>query len=268
MHFTVLVVGDNLEEQLAPFQENNMGDCPAEHMEFEPIDLVGEGYKTVAEAVADNYEEHEGKAGFWTNPNSFWDWYVLGGRWQGMIRLKGGAAGEKGRPGTMGAPDTDPLNADSALVKDIDFEGMYNEAMGKAGTRYDLAMGIFGELPVNKTFEEVFNETKESHPEGTPHSELRNIASDLYQKQPRIVALATAREVDPHLGISADDFVISKEDYVANAAQNRFITNGILHNGEHSSADHMEKDEFRKLFKETLEGLTPDTRLSIVDCHV
>ena len=33
-HFTVLVIGDNPEEQLAPFQENNMGDCPEEYLEF------------------------------------------------------------------------------------------------------------------------------------------------------------------------------------------------------------------------------------------
>ena len=33
-HFTVLVIGENVEEQLAPFQENNMGDCPQEYMKF------------------------------------------------------------------------------------------------------------------------------------------------------------------------------------------------------------------------------------------
>ena len=33
-HFTVLVIGDAPEAQLAPFQENNMGDCPREYMEF------------------------------------------------------------------------------------------------------------------------------------------------------------------------------------------------------------------------------------------
>lgn len=32
-HFLVLVVGD-VEEQLAPFQENNMGNCPIEYMKF------------------------------------------------------------------------------------------------------------------------------------------------------------------------------------------------------------------------------------------
>ncbi len=34
-HFTVLVIGtDDVDEALAPFQENNMGDCPREYLEF------------------------------------------------------------------------------------------------------------------------------------------------------------------------------------------------------------------------------------------
>jgi len=38
-HFTVLVIGDNPEEQLAPFQENNMDDCPKEYLEFYETEL-------------------------------------------------------------------------------------------------------------------------------------------------------------------------------------------------------------------------------------
>lgn len=33
-HASVLVIGPNPEKQMAPFQENNMGDCPKEFMEF------------------------------------------------------------------------------------------------------------------------------------------------------------------------------------------------------------------------------------------
>jgi hypothetical protein len=33
-HFLVLVVGDDVEGQLAPFQENNNGDCPQEYLAF------------------------------------------------------------------------------------------------------------------------------------------------------------------------------------------------------------------------------------------
>lgn len=37
-HFTVLVIGDNPEKQLAPYQENNMGDCPREYIEFNNVE--------------------------------------------------------------------------------------------------------------------------------------------------------------------------------------------------------------------------------------
>ncbi|TSP14022.1 hypothetical protein [Cupriavidus campinensis] len=37
-HFTVLVIGNDIEKQLAPFQENNMGDCPKEYMAFNNVE--------------------------------------------------------------------------------------------------------------------------------------------------------------------------------------------------------------------------------------
>lgn len=37
-HFTVLVVGENPEQQLAPFQENNMGDCPKPFLKFHDVE--------------------------------------------------------------------------------------------------------------------------------------------------------------------------------------------------------------------------------------
>lgn len=37
-HFSVLVIGPNIEEQLAPYQENNMGDCPEEYLKFEDVE--------------------------------------------------------------------------------------------------------------------------------------------------------------------------------------------------------------------------------------
>ncbi len=46
-HFTVLVIGDSPEDQLAPFQENNMGDCPAEYMQFDDREAdLREEYET------------------------------------------------------------------------------------------------------------------------------------------------------------------------------------------------------------------------------
>ncbi len=37
-HFTVWVIGDDHKKELAPFQENNMGDCPKEYLEFRNVE--------------------------------------------------------------------------------------------------------------------------------------------------------------------------------------------------------------------------------------
>lgn len=37
-HFSVLVIGNDVEAALAPFQENNMGDCPKEYLEFHEVE--------------------------------------------------------------------------------------------------------------------------------------------------------------------------------------------------------------------------------------
>ena len=37
-HFTVLVIGNDVEAALAPFQENNMGSCPQEYLEFNEVE--------------------------------------------------------------------------------------------------------------------------------------------------------------------------------------------------------------------------------------
>ena len=33
-HFLALVIGQDWEKQLAPYQENTMGDCPKEYLQF------------------------------------------------------------------------------------------------------------------------------------------------------------------------------------------------------------------------------------------
>ena len=182
-HFTVLVIGDDVEKQLAPYQENNMGDCPEEFLEFRDVEeecrkdyeedttqdwypdhyldltedqeqkLVsgdqvlisasdpildsksGKKYKSrkaqiyfeslgpetkalvkkgevafLAKKIeppkefpvkekysfTEYVEEYCGykkdpktrRYGYWENPNRKWDWYQIGGRWNGFFKLK------------------------------------------------------------------------------------------------------------------------------------------------------------------------------------
>jgi hypothetical protein len=74
-------------------------------------------------------EDNHEKQGYYTNPKAKWDWYSLGGRWSGLIKLKEGAKGVTGKAGTFNnevgidqAKKTDIINFDElitfALLKD------------------------------------------------------------------------------------------------------------------------------------------------------
>ena len=105
-HFSVAVItttglDEDVDKLLAPFQENNMGDCPKQYLEFNE----DQDYEI---------DEETGKRGYWENPNAKWDWYTVGGRCPGMLKLKTGG------------------NANVAKIKDIDLSidnEAYNEAI-------------------------------------------------------------------------------------------------------------------------------------------
>lgn len=156
MHFLVIVVGDDVEEQLEPFQENNFDTCPGEYLEFydEEDDyrehhltgvfdcpwakaryqkqrgkLVREVFPTFDDYMGELYgprDERTGRYGIWLNPNSQYDWYQRGGRYSAHLVLKPGREGPAEAPGDDDglAP---PGRADEAVKGDIDFEAMSRE---------------------------------------------------------------------------------------------------------------------------------------------
>lgn len=114
-HFTVGVFTEinnfeEVERLLAPYQENNMGDCPREYLVFTRDE----------EADLDN---ETGLHGYWENPNAKWDWYQIGGRWNGML-VTNGASGKRGNPSLLCGRKYKPDEFDSALVSEIDFDAM------------------------------------------------------------------------------------------------------------------------------------------------
>lgn len=143
MHFTVLVEmegtldeAENLvEELMAPYQENNMGDCPEKYLEFEESEDFESEYKDRDDkklskkeyAEQQGYEIQDGKYGYLSNPGSTWDWYKIGGRWNGNIILKKGKKGIKGNAGTMGSVDNRMNRVDIAYGKDIDIDNKLKE---------------------------------------------------------------------------------------------------------------------------------------------
>lgn len=174
-HFTVLVIGDNPEEQLTPFSEEisvpkySVGkvseqdrdtfikcyyqksdlcsgepdeDIPLNWEVFEKL-YVDEGYGK----GWNNNSYEKSKKGNWKeystyNPKSKWDWYVLGGRWSGMIKLKEGAEGVKGEAGVH----DNEIGIDQACKRDIiNLDEISTFAVLKDGEWYESGkMGWFG----------------------------------------------------------------------------------------------------------------------------
>lgn len=82
----------------------------------------------------DGYDDKiMGKKGFWHNPNAKWDWYQIGGRWSGFLKLKENKYGELGqRSWTNEDVEIGNDRADQALVNDCDFsenKDEYNHAI-------------------------------------------------------------------------------------------------------------------------------------------
>jgi hypothetical protein len=89
---------------LAPYQENNMGDCPRQYMTFHnataecEAEWSGNNYKgephkasypTLDAFITDyhgySWDAEQKAYGSWENPNAKWDWRTLGGRFDGAL---------------------------------------------------------------------------------------------------------------------------------------------------------------------------------------
>ncbi|AOQ24615.1 hypothetical protein MTAT_19600 [Moorella thermoacetica] len=138
-HFSVAVLtikgGPTVEDLLAPYQENCGNNCPAEYLKFyDETDEVQKAWakcqnrdeydNNIKQFARDyyGYEEHEGKFGYWQNPNAKWDWWQIGGRWKRKLLVNG-------------------TWVDSARIKDIDWQGMKRAAAREARVRWKKSSG-------------------------------------------------------------------------------------------------------------------------------
>ena len=140
---TCLVAGENYEEQLAPFQENNMGDCPKEFLDtytytvytyvngencFECLDFNNE--EEAREYCKNKGIEFNADDGYWNNSKAKWDWYQVGGRWYGYFVKKADGYGKKGSKSWMDTrEDINDNRVDIVRKGDIDIDGVIKGAV-------------------------------------------------------------------------------------------------------------------------------------------
>jgi hypothetical protein len=200
-----------------------------------------------------------------TNPNKKWDWYELGGRWTGKFKLKLDATtGRLGRPGLM--TDVGHIGtADQAIKRDIDFDGMRDEAGAKAGVTWDNAHRIIA----GREFRS-WDALREAHPGNIEAARAE------YWAQPAIKDLDAAKLTGFH--DDASQFLASREQYVQTARDAACATFAVLKDGtwyERGAMgwwgavhDEKDRDEWNRQFTALLDSVHDFTLLSIYDCHI
>ena len=315
-HSTVLVIGENPEEQLEPFFEQ--GEPGDYFMEFsdrtdelkadyekdtqthvlnpETGKWVKKSYDFMDGRAQEGWEEKEvpvkecyptwteyareycgyqpddeGRYGYWYNPNAKWDWYQLGGRWTGLLKLKR-TINSEARVGSAGLMTKEAGwgYADQARIEDIDLEGMQEEARVKAEETYDKFEAVTKGLEVPPTWEQV----RKSHPDDI------DAARAEWRSYPWVKAMQQS-DLDVFFGDTHDYYCVNtggREAYVERCKAQAFSTFAVLKDGqwyERGSmgwwgvvSDEKDTDNWQEEFNKLVLSLPGDTLISVYDVHI
>jgi len=215
-----------------------------------------------------------------TNPNSKWDWWMVGGRFSGLLLPKEDGDGIvlKGDPGVMGS-QIDEHGVDIAQLKNIDIDGMRKNAETKAEALWDKVHEIIGE--------DIESFMRWNYVRDTLHPGDHEAARVTYHNQDAMKKLTEAKKKEREAGTESElcsfyfdieDFIVSKEEYVKRKRNSAVTTFAFLNEGKWSERGNMgwwgivtneeDTDKWDEKFNEMLDGLSPETWLTVVDCHI
>lgn len=200
-----------------------------------------------------------------TNPNKHWDWWVIGGRWSGMIHLKPGILNSGAWNGERSCfDDSEQMSNtfDSARKGDIDIEGMRLQARVKAALKYDEVRKVIDPFVSNYvTWEDMRSK----------HTDIKK-AREEYHAQEIIVEF---KKIDNGFFSDIDPYMVDRETYLENIELKAFTTFALLMDGKWAERGKMgwwasvsnEDASWEKNFATILDSIPDDHWLTIVDCH-
>lgn len=285
-HFSVLVIGDNPETQLAPYHE--FESTGMDNIYVQDVDITEEvlsyedenGVFNLHEALSyeglenlivedgcqiDKTNEHKYgyaivkdgkliKAVKRTNPNSKWDWYQLGGRWSNFFLLKDG--------------DTTSI----AKKKYIDFNSVISKERIEAESNYKSFQSFLSNnnLEFPKTWAECRKEYKDIEE-----------ARKFYNSQPAVKLIEQDQVISklhPMLQCPFDYFGKSKEDFIKRETESCCVTYAVIKDSQWYSKgemgwfgmsnDAVSQDNWNKKFWELVNSASEDETFSLYDCHI
>lgn len=214
-----------------------------------------------------------------TNPNRKWDWWTVGGRWQGYFRVKpdmekDSSLGDPSwgnrvvRQGGQGYADQLPKGA-------IDWNAMCDERRVEANDRYDaLEAATEGIEPPTETLEQC----RERH--GRDNIDK---AREEYNSHPFMVAMSETRDerIRFWFGDVVKDFCVlegGRDEYVRREINRVGVPFALVMNGKWYEKGEMgwfgmshgdkDQDVWNREFHKLMDQLPNDTILTLVDCHI
>lgn len=309
-HFTVLVIGENHESQLAPYHEF---ECTGENDQYvQDVDVTQEmqekidkgesiedalGWYGLDDKIVDDESKvdkvgdkcahkygyaivQDGKlvkAVNRTNPNQKWDWYQVGGRWSGFLKLKAGAHGLYGQRSWANPGEDEAGYCDQAKKSDIDFEGMRNEAGERAAKNWDLfdkhlaqfKDGFLSWDEVRKSHEDMDTARNEYHAQP-----LRKAMSELASRDSKL----SEEDRSFFVWLEVEDYLQPRESFIQQQRDKAIATFAVIKDGQWYERGEMgwwacvsnekEQSDWNRQFNELLDGLPDDTLLTVIDCHI
>lgn len=302
-HSTVMVAllaGEKLEALLEPYNENTQVEryqkrididedsgqnfyrrMAADQLKITDASMltpqqVVEGYN--AKYATDDDDEDtlfldvEGHVYRWStyNPNSKWDWWVIGGRWTGYFKPKKGASGERilGRvKGLDNKPDDGFV--DVILKKDVDVEGMKEIARREAMERYDRFQTLVGDQKW-----EAWDVIRARWPD-----DIEKAREEYHAQFPIKASREKAFVEEFGFMMDIDQFLVSREAFIDRAAANALVPFAFLDSetGWHEKGDmgwwgivrhEKQPEEWGAQFERWWNTLPDDAQLAIVDVHI
>jgi hypothetical protein len=210
-----------------------------------------------------------------TNPNKHWDWYQIGGRWNGSFKLKPRPKSKAvlGKAGLQRLdPDYKPVGpgyADQCIKGDIDVEGMRDEAGERAAKEYDKYVSLTAGCPPLVSWKDI---QKKHTVDGKTDWDK---AHKEYSEQPIVKAVRNDKEA---IWWDLEDFQCSREEYIARDRANAIGTFAVVKDGQWYEKgemgwwgcvhDEKDDDEWGRQFSDLFDSLPDDTLLTMVDCHI
>ncbi len=269
MHFTTIVFGEDVEKQMAKYDENLRVFPFLERIDDKEIELARKNLlkKRVENPTPDDFEkeyfnikvlEFEGEYYQVSkyNPNSQWDWYSVGGRWVDFFPLKKNKIREL-KYSRVFMSESEYEYADVVKLKDIDFHKARATARKKA-------------LKEFLEWEEILK--KYGKPKGWSEVDEKGfkVKRETYLSQPAISNYVKINHRDP-----VEKFGFDRDDYLDKVNDNVLVPYAYVINGEWHEKKVLKltdskkvQDDWNKQYNEFLRTVDPETTLTLLDCHI